>query len=174
MGGNCLHKRLCELDKAAAEKIHPNDLFRIARALEIYEKTGKPFSVFNSEHGFKDERFIVLKICLYLDRELLYRQINTRVEAMISDGFIDEVRGLLDMGYSKNLKSMQSIGYRHIISYIDGDDSWDETLKTMKRDTRRYAKRQLTWFRSDLQTNWFKPDELEAMKKRIEQFLCSS
>lgn len=166
-----LHTRLSKCDSTAAENIHPNDTYRIIRALEIYEITGKSISEYHEKHRFADEPFKVLTIGLDINREILYDRINSRVDAMIDAGFVDEVKGLLDKGYSENLKSMQSIGYRHITDYINGRLSWDEALSTLKRDTRRYAKRQLTWFKADLRIAWIKPEQLEDIVRLIKKFM---
>lgn len=170
-GTGFLHKRLSQQDAATAKRIHPNDTYRILRALEVYELTGKSISKLQSEHKFTDKPFRVLKIGLHMDREIIYDRINHRVDAMIDSGLVDEVKGLLGMGYSPDLKSMQSIGYRHIMDYIEGHSSWEETLRTMKRDTRRYAKRQLTWFKADSEIVWKEPGKLKEIRRTIEKFL---
>jgi len=170
-GADSLYQKLRRHDPDTAERIHPNDSYRIIRALEVYELTGKPITAFQREHGFKDHRFIALKIGLHIDREVLYDRINHRVDAMIDSGFLDEVKRLLEMGYSDDLKSMQSIGYRHLIDFIKGRCSWDETLRTLKRDTRRYAKRQLTWFKADPEIIWREPGQLREIQRLIKKFL---
>ncbi len=169
-----LHTRLSKCDPIAAENIHPNDTYRVIRALEVYEITGKSISEYHEEHRFTDEPFQVLTIGLDMNRETLYDRINSRVDAMIDAGLVDEVKGLLDNGYSENLKPMQSIGYRHAVDYIKGRLSWDEALLTLKRDTRRYAKRQLTWFRTDLRIAWIKPEQLEDIVQLIKKFLAGT
>jgi tRNA dimethylallyltransferase len=170
-GPDFLYKRLRRHDPDTAERIHPNDTYRIIRALEVYELTGKTIAAFQREHGFKENRFKTLKIGLHTNRELLYDRINHRVDVMIDSGFLNEVKGLLEMGYSEDLKSMQSIGYRHLIDFIKGRCSWDETLRTLKRDTRRYAKRQLTWFKSDPEIVWREPGQLREIRQLIKKFL---
>ncbi|MBW2679429.1 MAG: tRNA (adenosine(37)-N6)-dimethylallyltransferase MiaA [Deltaproteobacteria bacterium] len=170
-GADSLYQKLRRHDPDTAERIHPNDSYRIIRALEVYELTGKPITAFQREHGFKDHRFRALKIGLHINREVLYDRINHRVDAMIDSGFLDEVKGLLDMGYSDDLKSMRSIGYRHLIDFIKGRCSWDETLRTLKRDTRRYAKRQLTWFKADPEIIWREPGQLREIQRLIKKFL---
>jgi tRNA dimethylallyltransferase len=170
-GSDFLHQRLRRHDPDTAERIHPNDSCRIIRALEVHELTGKPITAFQREHGFKDNRFRVLKIGLHINREVLYDRINHRVDTMIDSGFLDEVKGLLEMGYSDDLKSMQSIGYRHLIDFIKGRCSWDETIRTLKRDTRRYAKRQLTWFKADPTIVWREPGQLREIQRLIKKFL---
>jgi tRNA dimethylallyltransferase len=166
-----LYQKLSRHDPDTAARIHPNDAYRIIRALEIYELTGKTMTAFQREHGFKDNRFRALKIGLHIDREVLYDRINQRVDAMVESGFLNEVKALLDMGYSEDLKSMQSIGYRHLVDFIKGRSSWDETLRTLKRDTRRYAKRQLTWFKADPEMVWREPGQLEEILGLIKNFL---
>jgi len=170
-GSDFLHQRLRRHDPDTAERIHPNDSYRIIRALEVYALTGKTITAFQRQHGFKDNRFRVLKIGLHINREVLYDRINHRVDAMIDSGFLDEVKGLLDMGYSDDLKSMQSIGYRHLIDFIKGRCSWDKTMRTLKRDTRRYAKRQLTWFKADPEIIWREPGQLREIQRLIKKFL---
>jgi tRNA dimethylallyltransferase len=170
-GLDSLHQRLRRYDPDTAARIHPNDSYRIIRALEVYELTGKTITSLQREHGFKDHRFTVLKIGLHISREVLYDRINQRVDAMIKAGFLNEVKGLLDMGYSEDLKSMQSIGYRHMVDFIKGSVSWDEAIRTLKRDTRRYAKRQLTWFKADPEMIWREPGQLEEIRGLIKKFL---
>ena len=148
-GSDFLHKRLSQHDPDTAKRIHPNDTYRIIRALEVHELTGKTITELHREHMFSDKPFRVLKIGLHMDRELMYDRIDRRVDGMIKAGFIDEVKGLLDTGYPADLKSMQSIGYRHLVDFIQGRCPWDETLRTLKRDTKRYAKRQMTWLKVD-------------------------
>ena len=170
-GSTYLYKRLCRQDPDTATKIHPNDTYRIMRALEVYELTGKTLAKFHQEHGFRDSPFVALKIGLHIRREMLYKRINKRVEIMINSGFIDEVKRLLAMGYSTELKSMQSIGYRHIVNFIEDHCTWDETVRMLKRDTRRYAKRQMTWFKADPEVIWKEPEALEDIKELIKKFL---
>ncbi len=170
-GTDFLYKRLSECDPDSAERIHPNDTYRIIRALEIYETTEKAISKYHREHKFADSPYKVLKIGLQINREALYDRINRRVDAMIDAEFADEVKGLLEKGYSADLKSMQAIGYRHMIDFIEGRISWDEALRTLKRDTRRYAKRQLTWFRADSEIVWVEPEQVKDIHGLIKSFL---
>jgi len=172
-GVDFLYKRLAKIDPDAAERIHPNDTYRIIRALELAEATGKTISRHHSAHRFAGKRYRVLKIGLQRERKALYDLINQRVDVMIEKGLVDEVRGLLKRGYSPNLKSMQSIGYRHMVDFIKGRVSWDETLRTLKRDTRRYAKRQITWFKADSEIVWAQPDQTEDIIMRVKNFLQS-
>jgi tRNA dimethylallyltransferase len=171
LGLGALHERLQRVDPAAAASIHPNDTYRIIRALEIFEVTGKSLSEHHRAHGFSDSPYRVLKLGLFMDRETLYDRINRRVERMLSLGLLEEVKGLLDRGYGPHLKSMRSIGYRHMADYLLQGITWDETVRLFKRDTRRYAKRQLTWFRADPDIEWFKPDQINVMRREIDSFL---
>ena len=170
-GSAFLHRRLHACDPEAARRIHPNDAFRIIRALEVYQLTGEPLSVQQARHGFAEQPFTVLKTGLHLDREILYERINHRVDAMISQGLVDEVRNLLAAGYGPELKSMQSIGYRHMVGYLENRLEWDEAVSTLKRDTRRYAKRQMTWLRGDSGIHWFEPGRIRSMQQTINAFL---
>ena len=163
-GIRSLYDRLCRLDPETANKLHPNDAYRILRALEVIEATGRAISKHHQKHGFFDRPFESLKIGLNMDRAILYERINRRVDAMISAGFLDEVKSLLARGYSANLKPMQSIGYRHMVDYIEDRLCWEECIRTLKRDHRRYAKRQLTWFRADPEIIWKEPQQVEALK----------
>ena len=171
IGSDRLHQRLAACDPAAADRIHPNDAFRIIRALEVFETTGAPLSEQQRRHGFADVPYVALKIGLQLDREILYDRINRRVDAMFEEGLLAEVRKLLAMGYDPGLKSMQSLGYRHMTAYLENRIDWEEARRTLQRDTRRYAKRQMTWFRADPDIHWFAPDAIDAMQRLIDQFL---
>jgi len=171
-GSDFLHEYLNRCDPDTAAKIHPHDTYRIIRALEIFELTGQTISDHHRRHRFKDKLFNVLKIGLHLDREQLYDRINRRVDAMIEAGLVDEVKALLGRGYTPNLKSMQSIGYRHMVDFIENRLSWEEALRTLKRDTRRYAKRQLTWFKADPEIVWHHPGQLDDIRRTIKKFVA--
>ena len=170
-GIQILYGRLGKLDPETANRLHPNDTYRILRALEVIEATGQAISKHHKKHGFFDRPFEALKIGLEMDRARLYERINRRVDAMISAGFLDEVKGLLARGYSTNLKPMQSIGYRHMVDYIEERLNWDECVRTLKRDHRRYAKRQLTWFGADSEIIWKEPGQVEELKLSVESFM---
>ena len=153
-----LYQRLKAIDSQAALSIHPNDRQRIVRALEVFALTGKKMSHWQSEHGFKETWCESLKIGLERERQELYALINRRCDEMFSLGLIDEVRRLVADGYGFDLKPMQSIGYRHAGLCLSGEANLAEALELMKRDTRHLAKRQLTWFRSDSEIQWFHPE----------------
>ena len=169
-GGLGLKQRLAQVDPLTAKRVHAHDLVRVIRALEVWETCGKPLSTLQKEHGFRQRPFLTLKIGLRRPRAELYDRINKRVEAMMALGFLDEVRGLLRRGYGPQLKSMQTLGYRHLVRYLIDGVSLNETLRTLKRDTRRYAKRQMTWFRKDLEIHWFHPEEGQGIANLVKQF----
>ncbi len=170
-GSVVLHARLEACDPAAAGRIHVNDTFRIVRALEVHLSTGKGITEFQEEHGFSEEPYDVLKIGLHMDREKLYDRINRRVDIMLDEGLLAEVKELLARGYQRELKSMQSIGYRHMGDYLSGEVTWEETVRLLKRDTRRYAKRQMTWFRKDRDLVWATPSDKEKLFGIVEEWL---
>lgn len=170
-GPATLHARLVRCDPEAAGRIDPNDAHRICRALEVFEMTGRPISEFHRLHRFADDRFDALKIGLRMERSALYERIDRRVEQMIRAGFREEVRRLMEMGYATELKSMQSIGYRHMASYLRERIAWDDAVRTLKRDTRRFAKRQMTWFGADKRIHWLAPDRMAAARSLVEDFI---
>jgi tRNA dimethylallyltransferase len=170
-GSRFLYERLQAIDPASADRLHPNDAYRIIRALETIETTGKSIADLHQDHGFEDDPYVALKIGLQMDREKLYDRIDKRVDLMIEAGLVEEVKKLLEMGYTADLKSMQSIGYRHVVEYLQDKLSWDECIRTLKRDTRRFAKRQFTWFGADRQIQWYEPDQLDKILRKTEDFI---
>lgn len=150
-----LHAELSRVDPSCAARIHPNDRQRLLRALEVYRSTGIPLSHWQNTHGFRQPLYTAIKIALYRDRNDLYARIDQRVLQMVDQGLLEEVRRLLHMGYPCSLKPMQSLGYRHMCQYLAAEMSLEEAVRTMQRDTRRYAKRQITWFRGDSEFRWF-------------------
>ncbi len=171
LGAPALYTRLMVVDPVYAAKISANDPVRIVRALSVFEATGKPLSAHHAEHAFLETRYEALKICLFSSREVLYDRINRRVDLMVEEGLLDEVRGLLAKGYHGGLKSMGSIGYRHMVAHLEGGVPWEETIRLLKRDTRRFAKRQLTWFRADPQMVWLAPEDHEGLFSVVENFI---
>jgi len=165
-----MHGRLEACDPSSAERIHPNDTYRILRAIEVFEITGESIARQNDDHGFSKSRYDVLHIGLTLPRDVLYARINQRVEMMLAQGFIDEVRILLADGYDAQLKSMQSLGYRHMVDYLQGRLDWEAAVRTMKRDHRRYAKRQFTWFSANPAVHWMAPDQHQRAAGLIRRF----
>jgi tRNA dimethylallyltransferase len=151
--------RLQIIDPAATSWIHPNDRQRIIRALEVFALTGKSISEWQREHGFSEHCFETLKIGLNRPREELYGLINRRCDRMIDEGLVDEVKNLIAMGYELTLPPLGSVGYRHVGLFLTGVMPLDDAVALMKRDTRRLAKRQLTWFRRDKEIHWRHPDK---------------
>ncbi len=169
-----LYERLARVDPFTAEKLHPNDLVRIIRALEVHEMTGCPMSEFRNRHQFGDGGgYSCLKLGITADRAELYSRIDERVEWMMENGLVEEVGGLLAKGYSPCLKSMRSLGYRQICSCLSGEISMEEAVSLIKRDTRRYAKRQMTWFRKDDEIKWFDyPSNVAIISNIVIEFYC--
>lgn len=158
LGKGALYEELKKVDPASAEKIHPNNLKRVIRALEVYYLTGKPISQLQSE--MKPEiNFETVQIGLNWDRKKLYKRIEERVDMMIEQGLIEEVKRLRELGYDKNLNALQTVGYKEVFDYLDGIISYDRMIYLIKRNSRRYAKRQLTWFRQDKRIIWIDVDE---------------
>jgi len=170
-GPSFLYEKLSRLDRKAANSIHPMDKIRIIRALEVICLTGYQFSELTRKHAFSDKRFSALNLCLNVDRQVLYNRINRRTISMIDSGLINEVEVLLKMGYNLNLKSMQAIGYRHIVDYLQGEWDFDETTRLIQRDTRRYAKRQFTWLRADPDIIWMNPDYKTGIINKVMTFI---
>jgi tRNA dimethylallyltransferase len=173
-GSRSMHQRLAQVDSQSAQRIHPNDTFRILRALEVYHLTGRPLTAHHADHGFARARFDTLRIGLTLPRPELYARIDRRVDAMLAQGLVAEVRALLAKGFDPRLKSMQSLGYRHMTDYLQGRLEWDEAVRTLKRDHRRYAKRQMTWFGADSLVRWLRPDQFPEAVALVEDFLTGN
>lgn len=173
-GNEFLHRLLEKRDPVAAARLHPNDRFRIIRALEVLETTGDSITRLQTGHGFASSRYRCLKLGLYMDRQTLYQRIEKRVDLMIQQGLLDEVRGLIDRGITCDLKAMKSIGYRHMCEFLQNRVSWEESLVLLKRDTRRYAKRQFTWFNSDPEIEWIEPNQTETASLLVQRFFQNS
>ncbi len=170
-GLQSLYEQLKVLDPESALNIHPHDKTRIIRALEIIHLTGQPFSSLIRNHQFKERAFQTLKISLDVDREVLYHRINNRSLVMLQTGLIEETQRLLDMGYTSELKAMKSLGYRHVIRYLNNEWDFEELVRKLQTDTRRYAKRQLTWFRADPEMIWIDPEDRARVRNAIEAFI---
>lgn len=166
-----LYQELRRVDPVCAAKIHPNDRQRIVRALEVFRSTGVALSQWQDAHGFRHSLYRTVKIALCRERRDLHERIHRRVLAMMDQGLLDEVRRLLQRGYPCTLKSMQSLGYRHMCLFLAGKVSLDEAVRLMQRDTRRYAKRQLTWFKGDAEFRWFHADEPQKITAWVLQAL---
>ena len=153
-GAEVLYERLKKIDPAYAETIHANNVKRVTRALEYYYLTGEKFSVHNKEQKEKTSPYQAAVILLTMEREKLYERIEKRIDLMMEAGLLSEVEGLLNKGYSPDLVSMQGIGYKEFIPYFDGECSLEEAVTQLKTNTRRFAKRQLTWFRRQIDGLW--------------------
>lgn len=149
-----LHDELMKIDPPSASRIQRNDLYRIVRALEVHRITGIPISVHQERHRFAEREFDTLTVALEVPRQQLYENINARFDAMIADGFVDEVRGLLAAGYRPERPPLSTIGYREIASFIAGEVVLADSVELAKRKTRQFAKRQLTWFRHEPDVTW--------------------
>jgi tRNA dimethylallyltransferase len=170
-GKEILYQRLLAKDPRAAARIHPRDAVRMIRALEVLELTGKSIVAHQEDHGFREQPYEALRIGLRMDRERLLAGIERRTERMIADGFLEEVRGLLERGYEPSLKPMQSLGYRHLADCLAGRTNLDEAVRLIQRDTCRYAKRQMTWFAAEPDVEWVSPGDPDAVEARILLFL---
>lgn len=166
-GNEYLLNILREIDPKSAEKINVNDTKRVIRSIEIYEITGKPMSQHNNNFRKLNEDYDLVIIGLNMDRKELYNRINQRVDIMIEEGLIDEVKSLLSSGYDKNLVSMQAIGYKEIIMYLENEITLDRAIELIKQGSRNYAKRQLTWFRRDDRVKWFNRDEYSDFNELV-------
>jgi len=168
-----LHRRLREHDADAADRIHPNDVRRTVRALEILEQSGQRASRVREEHGFRDRPFRVLHLCLDPGREVLNERIDLRAAGMIEGGLLKEVRDLRERGFGPELRPMKAIGYRHIQPVADGADTLVNALPAMQADTRRFARRQRTWVRAVPDVHWHDPREPEPVFERVGRFLAA-
>lgn len=179
-GNQYLHNQLKEIDPELADKLHPNDLRRIIRGIEVYQQTGKTITYFKKKQAEKPSRYRALKIGLIRDREELYARINKRVDLMIEEGLVDEVKGLLKKGYDLSSTALQGLGYKEIIGYLKGEYDLNEAIRILKRNTRYFAKRQLTWFKRDPDIHWFNLSKLdqqevyEGVLKLIDNFFGTS
>jgi len=158
-GNKYLHDKLKEVDPEAAARIHENDVKRVIRALEVYKHTNLPISKHNQLSRLEPPAYNYIIFGLNWDREKLYERIEKRVDAMLEAGLVDEVKSLIQMGYDLGNTARQAIGYKEVLKYLRGEYSFEETKYILKRDTRRYAKRQLTWFRHLQGINWIEMDE---------------
>lgn len=157
-----LKQQLRLVDAEAADKLHPNDQRRIIRALEYFHITGSRISANKiTRQQEQSARYQLAMIGLNMERQLLYRNIEDRVDMMIEEGFLEEVQSLRSKGYSADLPSMQGLGYKQLVSYLEGETDLATAISLIKRDTRHFAKRQLTWFRRDSRIQWFNVDQYE-------------
>jgi len=169
-GNKALHAQLAEVDPETAQRLHPNDRRRIIRALEVFYSTGQPLSYHLKMQGERGPRHRSVKFGLIRSRARLYERINARVDLMMQAGLLDEVKALVQQGLSDDATAMQALGYKELVGYLRGEYDLEEAVRLLKRDTRRYAKRQLTWFRRDREIIWLDLDRLtisEAVHKIV-------
>lgn len=157
-GKDYVHELLKDIDKESYERLYPNDLKRVIRALEVYKVTKKTISEINKGVNLYDIPYDINYYILNMNREKLYDRINKRVDKMLSSGLVDEVVKLKNMGYTSDMQSMKGIGYKEILYYLDNKLSFDEAAELIKKGSRNYAKRQLTWFRKDKRAKWIDKD----------------
>ena len=170
-GADYLHNMLREVDPASADAIHANNIKRTIRALEYYELTGEPISVHNEREKERTSPYNFSYFVLTDDREKLYARIEDRIDEMMSQGLVDEVRQLKDMGCRKGMTSMQGLGYKEILEYLDGECSLEDAVYTLKRDTRHFAKRQLTWFRRESEVTWIDKGRFDYNEEKILEYM---
>lgn len=170
-GSEYLLEMLAEFDEVSAKRLHKNNLRRIIRAIEFYKATGKPISEHQEETKRTESRYNPLMLLIDWNREALYDRINRRVDMMLEEGLLEEVKHLMDMGYTQELNSMKGIGYKEVMDYFDGKMSLEDTTELIKQSSRRYAKRQLTWFRRDERIHCVSSDKpFEEAKKLIDEY----
>ncbi len=177
LGAEKMHERLRALDPDAAEAIHPNNIKRVIRALEYCFSTGRKISVHNREQRERTSPYSFLFYVLTMDRAALYQRIDLRVDQMMEQGLLAEVKRLRDEGVTSDMVSMQGLGYRQIFDYLEGIATLDEAVERIKRETRHFAKRQLTWFRREPDARWINVSEFGGDRKKIlelmtEECLC--
>lgn len=161
-GNSYIHDMLAGVDPESAEKIHENNVKRVIRALEFYKKTSTKISEHNEAESQKESPYNFEYFVLNDDRQKLYDRIDRRIDIMLEDGLLDEVKSLVDEGYSRDLVSMQGLGYKEMIDYIQERYTLDEAVYTLKRDTRHFAKRQVTWFKREKQVTWVNKNEFDS------------
>lgn len=171
-GAEALHEKLKEIDPVSYKTIHENNTKRVIRALEYYRMTGQPISTHNEQEHQKVSPYNFAYFVLTDDRKHLYDRIDYRVDLMMKKGLVDEVKNLYDMGYHKDMVSMQGLGYKELLSYLDGECSLEEAVYIIKRETRHFAKRQLTWFRRERDVIWLDKSAYQYNDQRILTDMC--
>ena len=173
-GAEYLHQMLAEVDPEGAAAIHANNVKRTIRALEFYHLTGEKISDHNQREAQKDNAYNACYFVLNDDRSLLYQRIEQRVDEMIANGLVEEVRGLAAKGCTRDMVSMQGLGYKEIVDYLDGKCSLEEAVYIIKRDTRHFAKRQLTWFKREKEVIWVDKKEFSYDNPKILEFMMQN
>ena len=168
-GSSAMYRKLASIDPLRAHELHEHDTFRVLRALEIYYSTGRTFTELKKKEKVTGGDYNYFTIGLTMSRDVLYRRINERVDDMVSTGLVDELKNVIAMGYPRELPSLDTVGYKEWFPYLDGKESFEQSLKNVKRDTRRYAKRQMTWFRSMPDIQWIDALDIYSVEKILEQ-----
>jgi tRNA dimethylallyltransferase len=179
-GSDKLFAWLVAVDPVSASKLHPRDTSKVIRALEVHRLSGRPMSAFQERHGFGERPYQALFIGLTRDREALYRRIEERIDCQLAQGLVEETVQLLARGYQRDSAAMKGLGYRQVAAFLAGDYDYAEMVRLFKRDTRRFAKRQMTWFRSEPGIQWLQIEESEQAQQpaervtgKIDQFLAA-
>lgn len=172
-GAAYIHNMLKEIDPESAAAIHENNVKRVIRAIEYYRLNGEKISTHNEREKQKNSPYNFKYYCLNMDRKLLYERINKRVDIMVKNGLVEEVKSLLNMGYSKNLVSMQGIGYKEIVLYLEGNITLEEAVEMIKQETRRFAKGQLTWFRREKEVTFINYEDFDFDKEKVLEFMIN-
>lgn len=170
-GNEYLHEMLKEVDPVSAGEIHANNVKRVIRALEFYHQNKTPISSHNQEQKERSTPYNLAYFVLNAPRDLLYGRIDRRVDEMVQNGLIEEVQKLKDMGCHRGMVSMQGLGYKEILAYLDGEYPLEEAVRVLKRDTRHFAKRQLTWFRRETEVTWVNKEEFNYDDDRILKYM---
>ena len=173
-GAAYLHQMLAEVDPKSAEDIHENNIKRVIRALEFYHQNHSPISAHNEEQHERTSPYNLAYFVLNAPRELLYERIDKRVDEMMANGLVEEVQRLKEMGYHRGMVSMQGLGYKEILAYLDGGMPLEEAVRILKRDTRHFAKRQLTWFRREPETVWVNKDQFEYDDEKMLEYMLDT
>lgn len=173
-GCEYLHQKLLEVDPDSAKKIHANNVKRVIRALEYYELTGEKISLHNEREAAKESPYCYAYFVLNDLREKLYQRIDARVDEMLKEGLIQEVEKLSKMGYTRNMVSMQGLGYKEILAYLEGECSLEEAVYILKRDTRHFAKRQITWFKREPDVIWVDKPEFGYEDEKILDYMLEN
>ena len=166
-GNDYLHTMLQEVDPVSAKEIHANNVKRVIRALEFYHQNQSPISAHNQEQKEHETPYNLAYLVLNVPRELLYKRIDDRIDEMMEEGLLEEVEQLKKRGCHRGMVSMQGLGYKEILAYLDGEYPLEEAVRVLKRDTRHFAKRQLTWFRREKETIWMNKDEFDYNENLI-------
>jgi len=161
-GADWLYRQLAQVDPESAHRLHPNDRVKIVRALEVHHVLGRPLSEEHRRHAFADRPFTPLLIGLTRERSVLYRRVDDRVELELAKGLVEETKRLMDRGHGRHLGSMKGLGYKQMAGYLAGDYDYEEAVRRLKRDTRHFAKRQMTWFRKEPGMQWLSIGETES------------